>query len=374
MQLTARRVARTLISMLTVALVALHSGSVAASAGQVSRGPTSDRVAIVGSVGVYEHELDDWVRQHEAATYQRLRRDTYESRRRALDALLADRLLTAEAGRRGVTREELVDLEAAKRVRAVTDADVASFLAANALPAGVTAAMIAPTVAALLRQRATDTARQEYLAALRQDPASAVQVWLEPPRVAGLRDTHNPTRGRVDAPVEVVVFSDFECPFCRRAEPVFARLVARFPDDIVLVWKHYPLSIHASARPAAEAAQCAHAQGRFWAFHDALFAEADAARLSPSGLDAAAVGVGLDPVVFARCVQTRVHQMEVMADGAAGERAGVSGTPTVFINGVAVVGSQPYDVYERLVIEELARVSRPATSVVSSEAAERGAR
>ncbi len=363
-----------MVATLAAVFAAIGTSSIVAGADQTDRPSLVGVAATVNGVPVLERDLDEWVRQHEAATYQRLRRDTYESRRAALEALLSDRLVAAEADRQGVTREELIEVESARRVKPVTDADVASFLVGSALPPGVTTEMLTPTVTALLRRRAVDVARDEYLGTLRRAPASRVEVFLEPPRTSGLREAHNPTRGRLDAPVEVVVFSDFECPFCRRAEPVLARLVARFSEDVLLVWKHYPLSIHAHARPAAEAAQCAHAQGRFWAFHDALLADADVARVVQGRLDAMAAGVGLDPADFARCVQTRAHQEDVVKDSAAGERAGVTGTPTVFINGIAVVGSQPYEVYERLVLDELERVTRPRAHVVSEPASQRGDR
>jgi len=340
--------------LVLVAMTVTHSVS-AESPPQVPIAPGT--VAFIDGTRIVDADLDQWLQAQDASAYQRVRREVYDGRRRALDALLADRLLSAEATRHGLTVEDLLESEVTRRAKPVSDADVNAFLSSNPVPAGATPSVVAPLVATLLRQRARETAKEEYLSALRLAPDARVQVFLEPPRVPVPRAAHNPTRGGDSAPVEIVMFSDFECPFCRRAEPVLARLSQRFPTEVQFVWRHYPLTIHQSARPAAEAAQCAHDQGQFWAYHDALFA--DPALLQSGGLVATAARLGLDADAFARCVNTHRHAAEIASDSEAGEQAGVSGTPTVFINGVAFVGALPYDVYERAVLDELARSGLP---------------
>jgi protein-disulfide isomerase len=343
-------------ALLLLAMVMSSCAESAESATQSTQSANgSGVVASVGDTRISDTDLDEWWQRQDGATYLRIRRETYDARRRALDAMLAERVLSAEAAGRGMTVESLLDHEVARRAKPVTDADVSAFVSSNPLPAGATPAMVAPLVAVLLGQRARETAKEEYLRTLRMTPAMRVEVFLEPPRVSLPRAPHNPTRGSATAPVEVVVFSDFECPFCRRAEPSLARLIERFPSEVLFVWRHYPLAMHQAARPAAEAAQCAHDQGRFWPFHDALFA--DPALLPPAGLLTTAERLGLDPEAFAHCVSTRVHADDVAIDTDAGERAGVSGTPTVFINGVAFVGALSYEVYERAVLDALARAA-----------------
>ncbi len=191
---------------------------------------------------------------------------------------------------------------------------------------------------------------------------------LEPPRTALTAAPHNPVRGRPGAPVDVVVFSDFECPFCRRTEPVLNRLAERFPVEVRFVWKHYPLSIHPNAAGAAEASQCAHDQGRFWAYHDALFV--DHAALDEGGLVEVARRLDLDRDLFVACLRSHAHAAEVKADTETGRRAGVAGTPTVFVNGVALVGALSFDTYERAVLDELARL-RPGASGATATGANR---
>ncbi len=346
---------RSAVLLLWTFLLAISARSHAGPASAAQPPGQSGVVALLGDARILEEDLEEWWRRQDASTYHRVRRDTYDSQRRALDALIAERLLSAEAVRRGLTVEELLAGEIASGTKAVTDADVREFVASNPMPPGTTTAMVAPLVAALLAQRARESAKEEYLRRLRLAPEARVRVFLEPPRVSITRAAHSPTLGGAAARVEVVVFSDFECPFCRRAEPVLARLRERFPTEIRFVWRHFPLSTHQSARSAAEAAQCAHDQGEFWSFHDALFA--DSALLRPAGFAAIADRLGLDTGVFAACVNAHSHAADVADDTATGERVGVSGTPTVFINGVAFVGALSYEVYERAVLEEVARLS-----------------
>ncbi len=353
MQLNANRLAVTRpAGFVPAMMVVLHTLSAhAAQAPDMSR-----LVAIVGDERIVEGDLERWWQKAEASTYERVRREAYDGRRRALDALLAERLLEMEAVKQGIASDELLAREVARRTKLVTEADVSAYLASNPMPAGTTVSMVAPLVATLLSRRAGDAARDEYIDSLMSRPDARVEVFLQPPRVSVVRALHNPTLGSPVAPVEVVVFSDFECPFCRNAEPALARLRERFPEEVVFVWKHFPLSIHQRARPAAEAAQCASDQGQFWSFHDHLFA--DPSLLQPSGLMATATMVGLDAQAFERCVSAGIHAPDVASDTAAGERAGVSGTPTVFINGMAFVGALPYETYERAVLDELMRLRR----------------
>lgn len=312
----------------------------------------ADVAARVGGEIIHVADVDAWLARHDPAIVDRLRRQEYEQRRRALDALIDEALLLRDAEREGLSTASLLERETSRRAGTVGPEQVAAFLAENPLPPGTDAASAAPTVAALLQRRSRDVARQAYLDELRRGPV-AVQLVLEPPRAGELVAPHSPRRGAAAAPIEVVVFSDFECPFCRRVVPALARLEERFPGDVSFVWRHFPLAMHPRAAPAAEASQCAHAQGRFWQYHDALFRQPE--RLDAAGLEEAARTAGLDLESFTRCVSTHVRAGDVERDREAGSRAGVTGTPTVYINGVQHVGALPFEAYERAVLEELAR-------------------
>lgn len=155
----------------------------------------------------------------------------------------------------------------------------------------------------------------------------------------------SPVSGPADAWVTIVVFSDFQCPFCGSVQPTLASVIPSYGADVRMVFKNFPLtSIHPFARPAALGAECAHAQGRFWQFHDALFAQQGAVFGAADPL-AAMAGVatqaGLDLTAWQACRTDAATDALVVADMALGARWGITGTPSFVVNGKLVVGSQP---------------------------------
>ncbi len=161
-------------------------------------------------------------------------------------------------------------------------------------------------------------------------PASSPSLWRVP---LG----ESPQRGPGDAWVTIVEFSDFQCPYCGAAEPTVQAVLAAYPQDARLVYKHFPLSFHVNARPAANAAECARAQGDFWEMHDLLFA--NQAALGASALAGYASQIaGLDTAAWQACFDARQWDSRVMADEALGESLGVPGTPTFVVNGQPYVG------------------------------------
>jgi protein-disulfide isomerase len=151
----------------------------------------------------------------------------------------------------------------------------------------------------------------------------------------------DPARGPEAAKLTVVLFSDFQCPFCSRIEPSLAQLEKAFPGQVRIVWKHQPLPMHSNAMPAAIASEAARAQGKFWPFHDRLFANQQA--LGPDGLAAAAREVGLDMKRYEKDVAARAGEARIQADQKLAGEVGATGTPTMFFNCRQVVGALPFD-------------------------------
>jgi Na+/H+ antiporter NhaA/protein-disulfide isomerase len=166
-------------------------------------------------------------------------------------------------------------------------------------------------------------------------------------------------RGPKDAPVTIVEYGDFECPYCGRAEPVIRELLSEF-GDVAYVWRHLPLTdVHSHAQIAAEASEIAHRQGRFWEMHDLLLEHQDALR--PRDLIRYADELGLDPERFEEDLREHREAARVARDVDSADLSGVSGTPTFFVNGRRHYG--PYD------IDTLSKVARLAGARVAAAAA-----
>jgi protein-disulfide isomerase len=162
---------------------------------------------------------------------------------------------------------------------------------------------------------------------------------LDPGRVEEVPVGASPVRGPQRAPVTVVVFSDFQCPFCQRSEATLRALVEQYGTRVRLVFKNHPLPMHPSARAAARAALAAGEQGKFWEYHDVLFAHIDA--LDPASLERYARDLGLDVERFRRTMGDARTDAAIDADEAEATRLGVAGTPTFFVNGRRLIGAQP---------------------------------
>jgi protein-disulfide isomerase len=203
-----------------------------------------------------------------------------------------------------------------------------------------------------LKQQKVEHARQEYVQRLRQ--SAHVAVMLRPPKV---QVGYDPTRvlGNPDAPVTIVEFSDFQCPYSRKATATLRELLQKYKDRVRLAFRDFPLTqTHPRAQRAAEAARCATQQGQFWAYHDLLFASPD--KLSDEDLNQHARTLALDVTQFDTCLRDGKFKAQVEEDLREGMQAGVSGTPGFFINGIFLSGSQPLVTFERIIDDELVSV------------------
>jgi protein-disulfide isomerase len=183
-----------------------------------------------------------------------------------------------------------------------------------------------------------------------------VVVNLKPPPVLRVEISAGgvPFRGPAKAPVTIVEFSDFHCPFCRRVIPTLAQLESRYGDKIKLVFRDFPIdSLHPGATKAHEAARCANEQGKFWAYHDKLLNTPP--KSSPETFKELARDVGLNPNAFETCLNSGKYQTAIKEDIAEGNRVGVTGTPAFFINGRQILGAQPLEAFARIIDDELSR-------------------
>ena len=155
-------------------------------------------------------------------------------------------------------------------------------------------------------------------------------------------------RGKFNAPITLVQYSDFECPFSGRAYTTFKKLLADYPDKVRLVYKHFPLNFHANAQKAAESAECAGEQGKFWEYHDTLF-EKQSGGLSVVNFKQWAGDLNLDTNKFNDCLDSGKYAGKVQADATDGQSRGVQGTPATFVNGQLVSGAVPYENFKTII-------------------------
>jgi protein-disulfide isomerase len=283
----------------------------------------------------------------------KLEQQIYDLKRQQIDHLIGEKLIAKEADKRGMTTQALVASEIVAKTPPVSDQEVDRFFEANKsrLPQQ---ADIKDQIRRYLQEQGTAGRRDVFIRSLRD--ASNVVVHLEPPPVKRFTVSTEgaPFRGSEKAPVTIVEFSDFHCPFCKRVKPTLQQVLQRYPDQVRLVYRDLPLdSLHPTARKAAEAARCANDQGKFWPYHDKLYEGPPDA--SPARLQAVAQEVGLDMAAYDQCVASGRHEQAIQASVEEAERLGATGTPAFFINGRLLSGAQPLEAFARIIDEELAR-------------------
>jgi protein-disulfide isomerase len=339
---------------LAVLVLALGAGQ--ATAQTAPSGKAGTPAATVGGEVISLEEVEQAVRPQ----LIKLEEQRYEILEQKLDQLIAERLLGQEAKRLGVSVEQLLKSEVYAKAPEVPEADVASFINQNRgrLPK-MDEQELRLKVWDHLRSQKVNDQRQAYVQALRSQAKVAVLL-AEP---ASARYEVNADRGFAvgpkDAPVTIVEFSDFQCPFCKSATATVKQILDKYPGKVRLVFRDYPLvSIHPLAPKAHEAARCAAEQGKFWEYHDLLFERSP--RLAPQELKQYAQDLKLDAAAFGQCLDTGKYVAEVDRDTQEGMSLGLTGTPSFFINGRQLVGAQPITAFQKIIDGELAKkTSRP---------------
>jgi protein-disulfide isomerase len=272
----------------------------------------------------------------------------------ALDTIVRSRLFEAESKKTGKTEEQLVAAEISGSIEP-SDAEIRAWFDDNqARLGGRTFDQVRSQIATFLRNQHRAEAATKLDDRLRAE--YRVTVGFEPYRLQ-FRNDGAPTLGRKDAPVTLVEFSDFQCPYCKLAAPTVKQVAQKLGDKVQIVYRQYPIeSLHPFAFKAAEASLCANDQGKFWELHDAMFA--DQARLAVSDLKQTARRLGLDGKEFDSCLDSGRHIEQVQNDLKEGQRVGLTGTPAIFINGVIVDGGAVgFSVLEGLIKQELSRTA-----------------
>jgi protein-disulfide isomerase len=284
-----------------------------------------------------------------------VRQQEYQLRKQVLDEAIAKRLLEQAAAARKISVDELNRVEVDGKAAAVTETEKKEFYEKNKARFGQKPEQEAlQQIEVGLRQQRQRERRAAFIKELRDK--AGVTVMLEPPRVA-VAAGDNPAKGPAGAPVTLIEFSDFQCPFCARVTPTLKKLEEAYPDKLRIVFRDHPLlSLHKNAEIAAEAAACANEQGKFWEMHDRLFA--NQAKLEAADLKQHAADLGLNAEAFNKCFDAAKYKADIQRDSEEASRLGLSGTPAFFINGRLLVGAQPYESFAQVIDEELELAAR----------------
>ena len=335
--------------MMAAATLAVFLG-VHASGAQQAPGAKSTSAAKVEDEVITLEEVEQGLRA-QLAKIEEQRHALLEER---LDQLIGDRLLAQEAKKRGMPLDQLLKAEVYAKAPDVSDAEVTNFITQNRarLPQG-DEAELKLKVSDYLRGQKVNERRHAFIQSLRAQ--SKVAVYLDAPAAARLSVSADRgfVRGAREAPVTIVEFSDFQCPFCKNGTETVRQVLEKYPGKVKLVFRDFPIpNLHPAAPKAHEAARCAADQGKFWEYHDLLFEKSP--RQAPEDLKQYAKDLKLDPSPFGQCLDSGKYQAAVNQDVEEGARLGVTATPTFFINGRQLVGAQPVTAFQKLIDSELA--------------------
>ncbi len=276
----------------------------------------------------------------------------YQIMRKAIDAKVAESLLDAEAKRQGLADADALVEKLNTENAEVSEKEVESFYEENKSRfRGKPLEAVKDQVEGRLKQSKQREAVGKLLEDLKEK--AEVQVAIEAPELPRLEvsvDDDEP-RGPADAPITIVEFADYECPYCKRGYDVMSKVMDEYEGKVRWVFRDYPLSFHKNAISYAVAANCAGAQGKFWEMHDAILDNQKA--IKKDGIEGQAEKLGLEMGAWKTCTKDEAQKKEVMADMTDGAALGVTGTPAFFINGIMISGAQPFENFKDIIDREL---------------------
>jgi protein-disulfide isomerase len=322
----------------------------------------SESVAEVDGVPITNEQVEKAL----GMNLSKLQEQIYSMKRQALDAIVSERLLANEAARRKITVTALIDAEVTSKVGLVTEGEIDKYYEANKARFKGGLEQSREQIRTGLQSQKIQAQRNTFIEALKSKANVAIHLSAPEVQRFDVNIAGAPSKGPANAPVTLVEFSDFHCPYCKQIEDnnLLTQLLSKYGDQLKLVWIDYPIDqLHPQARTAHEAARCAGEQGKFWEYHKVLYTGGPK---SGDQLKTVAQQVGLDMASFDACFTSSKYQAAVQQDVDQGKRLAVTGTPTFFVNGRPLIGAQPLDAFVRVIDDEVAR-ARSAGSKSRSE-------
>lgn len=311
-------------------------------------GSDSVKVADVDGIAITQRDLD----RSAGRALSNAREQLYKLERQKLEEHIGATLLTQEAKHRNVSVSTLLEQEVNGKVPPITEAEIQSFYESHKNRLPVEFAKVHDQIRDYLLQQKTEKQKAEFFGTLRSK--AKVTTYLKAPPIFRAEVAVNgaPFRGADRAAVTVVKFEDFQCPYCKNAQPTFKDLLKKYDGKVRLVHKDLPLeAIHPQAWQAAEAGRCAGEQGKFWEYHDKVYAYSP--KLGADDLKSAAKDVGLNAATFDQCLASGKYKAAVQKDVNEAAQLGLTGTPAFFINGREISGAQPLEAFAAIIDDEL---------------------
>ena len=302
-------------------------------------------VATVDGQAISAQELSN----SDTAQMLPLRSQEYQVQTRALEKLIRQKLLESAAKKKGESTDAFLAEEVDRTLAQPTDAEVLAYYLAQPERNRQPFPQMKDQLRETLHKAQIQYAHDAYLDRLRSQ--AEVVILLDPHREKVTYDAAR-LKGNSNAPVVIVEFADFQCPFCRREEGVLKNVLAEYGTQVALAYRDFPVSqLHPLAEQAAEASRCAAEQGNYWQMYELLMA----GQLDTPSLKQYAHELKLDEKQFDSCLAGGKYKASIERDRQDAERLGITATPTFFINGIAIVGAEPQESLSRVIEQELAR-------------------
>ncbi len=276
-------------------------------------------------------ELDDSISQ-----------DLHNLRRQKLESMIVETLVEKEAKKQGKSGDEYI--QSIANAADVSDTELRKLYEENKQAVGNRSFEDVKSKLAFGQKQKAVINHIEDL-----KKKANVHIQLPTPRISV--EAIGPSKGPADAPITIVEFSDFQCPYCSKASNVVNQVLSAYSGKIRLVFRDFPLQFHSNAAKAAEAGLCAESQGKFWKMHDWMFA--NQGKLSVEELKKGASSLGIDSTKFNECLDSGENAKKVQESMQVATKAGVRGTPAFFVNGVQLSGNQPFEKFKEVIDEEL---------------------
>lgn len=317
-------------------------------------GTNSDKpVAKVGDRVITRSEMEKAL----VSEYYDLESQRYESEKSWIDKRIEDVLLEKEAASKKTTKDKLEKKEIEGKISKITEKDLKDFYDQNVgknTPEGQkpkTYGEVREKIKNYLETKARHERRERFMADLRSKYAVEINLQKpEPPKMDIAVSQIDPVVGNPEAPVTIVEFTDFQCPFCISSQQTLREILNKYPDEVKVVTRNFPLSGHEGARPLALASLCANEQGRYQEYREKAFGMQ---KPTDESLEKLAGEVGLDTKKFSKCLSSKKYNDQINADIEYGQSVGVRGTPAFFVNGYPIMGAAPQEDFEAMIKKAL---------------------